>query len=78
MTEEFRLGFVEGCLAANCDRDETEELFKIAYVSQMFDTNKDFIDGFTKVASDFDTEKISLMGKALLLESAIKKVSVSG
>ena len=74
MTEDFRLGFVEGCLEAKCNAEETEELFKVAYVAQMFDANKEFQEGFNKVASDFNTDKISLMGKALLLESALKKV----
>jgi len=74
MTEDFRLGFVEGCLEAKCNAEETEELFKVAYVAQMFDVNKDFQEGFNKVASDFNTDNISLMGKALLLESALKKV----
>ena len=58
MTEDFRLGFVEGCLEAKCNAEETEELFKVAYVAQMFDANKEFQEGFNKVASDFNTDKI--------------------
>jgi hypothetical protein len=70
MTEDFKLGFVEGCLSYNCDKDETEQLFKIAADSQVFDSNENFQKGFRELAGDFDTNQLSLMTKSILLDNA--------
>ena len=73
VTKEFKEGFVKACLARNCDRDQTEDLFKVAFLAQAFD-NEEFKKGFQpELVPGFNPESLSMFAKSELVDRAARR-----
>ncbi len=69
MNSEYREGFVEQCVESGLNRDQTEELYKIAFYASSFD-NENFQEGFLSQTVPIDLDKFPMMTKAELVKRA--------
>jgi len=71
-SKEYKTGFIEQCLSAGINKQDTEELFKMATYAEAFD-NEDFKQGFLDQTVPMNVDKMPMIAKADLVRKAAFK-----
>ena len=70
ITESYKEGFVEQCMDAGLDLDQTQELLKKATFAQGFE-DANFLEGFEKIHGAGSSNGLSPFEKAKVVEDAL-------
>ena len=70
ITENYKIGFVEKCLEAGLDEEQTSEFLKKATFATGFN-HPSFLEGFEEIHGQGSAKKLSALEKSNVVEKAL-------
>jgi len=71
-SEDYKIGFIEQCIESGVNKQDTEDLFKMAAYASAFD-NEEFKKGFLSCTVPMDLDRMPYAAKAEIARRAAVK-----